>query len=62
MAILSDQELNIIRGKALVGAATKEDVLAVLERMNEMESLMDEADCDDAFGTEGWRHVLGIDD
>lgn len=27
-----------------------------------MMSLLDEADLDDYFGTEGWRHLLGWDE
>jgi hypothetical protein len=31
----------------------------VLERIIEK---LDELDCDDYFGTEGWRHSFGFDD
>ena len=24
--------------------------------------LLDEMDCNDAFGTEGWKHAIGLDD
>ena len=30
-----------------------------LERLIE---LLDEMDCEDAFGTEGWKHAIGLDD
>lgn len=59
--MITDKELNIIRGKALVGAATEEEVMAVFDRLDAMADLMDGADQDDAFGTEGWRHALGIE-
>lgn len=51
-----DRALNIIRGKNLVGKATKADVLKLFEHIDALELLLDRADEDDRFGTEGWRH------
>jgi len=54
--------LNTIRGKNLVGAATKEDINAMFEYIDKLEEALDELDLEDAFGTEGWRHsILGED-
>jgi hypothetical protein len=55
------KDLNIIRGKGLVGKATKADVLWLIIHIDALEGFLDEYDQDDTFGTEGWRHALGID-
>lgn len=60
--MISDSELNIIRGKALVMAATREELFSVFERLDELESWLDEQDDNDTFGTEGWRHAVGLED
>ena len=62
MEAQTDRFLNTVRGKALVGHATPEEILAVFGHLDALENLLDEADEDDVFGTEGWRHRLGIDD
>lgn len=62
MAAQTDETLNIIRGKNLVGAASTDDVFVLLQHIDALEDLLDEGDEDDAFGTEGWRHRLGVDD
>lgn len=54
--------LNTVRGKAIAGHASPAEILAVFQHLDELEDLLDEADEDDVFGTEGWRHRLGIDD
>ena len=59
-SLLSDRELNTIRGKALVGAATTHEVLSVFAHLDLLEMWLDEIDQDDNFGTEGWRHAAGI--
>jgi hypothetical protein len=61
MTAQTDKTMNIIRGKNLVGQADKADIFKVFEHLDALESLLDEGDEDDAFGTEGWRHRLGID-
>ena len=59
---LTTREVNILTGKALVGAQTRDEQLAMANHITELEMLLDEADCDDYFGTEGWRHRLGMED
>ena len=61
MAVQTDKTLNVIRGKNLVGKATKEDILKLFEHIDALEMFLDEHDEDDVFGTEGWRHRLGLD-
>lgn len=61
MAIQSEKTINVIRGKNLVHAATKDDVLKLFEHIDELESFLDEHEEDDTFGTEGWRHAIGLE-
>lgn len=56
----SQRELDTIRGKMLVAAATQEELHDFLHYVSALESLCDEAECDDVFGTEGWRHAIGV--
>ena len=62
MAAQPDSVINTIRGKNLVARATKSDVDKLLEHIDELEAFLDDRDEDDAFGTEGWRHAVGLDD
>jgi hypothetical protein len=61
MSIQDDKTLNVIRGKNLVGKATKSDVDKLFEHIDALESWLDDKDSDDYFGTEGWRHCVGLD-
>lgn len=54
-------EINIIRGKWLAGHYTKDDVKVLLDHITALENFLDEADYEDTFGTEGWRHTIGLD-
>jgi hypothetical protein len=58
--IHDDQTINMIRGKNLVKKATPEDVWVLISHIDGLETLLDEGDENDAFGTEGWRHRAGI--
>lgn len=60
MGAHTSSTVNTIRGKNSVGRATPEDVTKLLEHIDELEDLLDDGDEDDAFGTEGWRHRVGI--
>ena len=59
--IKSERELNIIRGKMLVGAASITEQKEILKYITALESLVEDADLDDFYGTEGYRHLLGWD-
>lgn len=60
---LSDRELNIIRGKVIVGGATLAEVLKVFGHIDKLEAKLDDTDEEgDFYGTEGWRHFLGLPD
>jgi hypothetical protein len=52
------KKLNIIRGKNVVGKATKADVDVLFGYIDALEVFLDEASEDDAFGTEGWHKFI----
>lgn len=58
--MMSERDMNILRGKAMAGVTTPADTLAVLNHLALLEQKLDEADYDDALGTEGWRHFVGM--
>jgi len=60
MKFLTDKELNTIRGKALVGAATPKEIGEVFGHLDKLEMTLDELDQQDALGAEGWRHSFGL--
>ncbi len=57
----TDKTINTIRGKNLVGKAEKADVDKLIEHIDALEMFLDENEQDDQFGTEGWRHAIGLD-
>jgi hypothetical protein len=61
---LSERELNTIRGKAIVGHASTDEILSVFRHLDTIEQKLDEAEEElgDFFGTEGWRHWMGYPD
>lgn len=59
---LTESEVNIMRGKNLGDALTKNDLHDLFNHVDMLESLLDEQiDTEDFFGTEGWRKHVGID-
>lgn len=62
MKYLTEKEINIIRGKCLVGKATPRELMSVFEHWDLIEIELEERDSDDFFGTEGWRHAFGLPD
>lgn len=59
MKLLTEKELNTIRGKASVGKATKDEIMSVFQHLDVLENKLDDLDADDTFGTEGWRKNFG---
>lgn len=59
---LKEKEINIIRGKCLVGKATSRELMSVFEHWDLIEMELEKLDYDDFFGTEGWRHFFGLPD
>lgn len=62
MTAQRDRVLNLIRGKNIVGKATKEDVLKLFEHIDALEMALEEVDMGTTFGTGGWRDHVGIGD
>lgn len=61
MHLLPERKLDEIRGKMLVNAATQKELHDFLRYVLALEGLVEDASADDYFGTEGWRHYLGIE-
>lgn len=59
--LVSERELNIIRGKMLVAAASREECHDFLRYVTFLEGLVEDASSEDFYGTEGWRHLAGWD-
>ena len=57
----SEKELDTIRGKMLVAHATQEELHDFLRYVSVLESLLDAEELVDAFGTEGWKHHVGLE-
>lgn len=62
MELRTNKELNMIRGKMMVGHATPEELRDFLSYVSALEGLVEDASVEDFYGTEGWQHVLGIED
>lgn len=56
-----ERTLNIIRGKNLVGMATKEDINLLFEHIDALEDFLDQGDYQYILVPYGWRHHLGVD-
>lgn len=57
-----EQALNTYRGMSLVAPLGKKECTQIFRYIAILEQTLDEADCEDAYGTEGWRHsILGED-
>jgi hypothetical protein len=54
----TDRFLNTVRGKNLIGKATKDEISKVFEHIDALETLLDDVD-EDAF-VRGWRRKLGL--
>src|SRR5678815_62086 len=58
----TERELNTIRGKMLVAAASPRELQDFLTYVTALESLVEEANLADFYGTEGWRRRIGLED
>lgn len=56
----TEKQLNIIRGKMLVAAASSKELQEFLRYVTELEALVEEASLQDFYGTEGWQHKIGL--
>ena len=57
----TEKTINTILGKNIVGKADQADVNKLIEHIDALEMFLDENEQDDQFGTEGWRHAIGLD-
>ena len=53
---MTEKDINTIRGKMLVAAATQKELHTFLEYVGQLEVLVEEASVEDFYGTEGWLH------
>ena len=60
--VRSEREIDMIRGKMLVAAATAKELQDFLVYVQILETLVDQASNEDFYGTEGWRHLIGWDE
>jgi hypothetical protein len=59
---MTETEYGIALGKILAGCALKdEEANGFFETVLKFTDMLDEGDCDDVFGTNGWRHRMGWD-
>jgi len=61
MEMPNEQKINEIRGKMLVNAATRDELHQFLYYVNAIETLVEEASCEDFYGSDGYQHRLGWD-
>lgn len=62
MSKMSERDYSICIGKILAGKTLGEDeAQRFVEILSYFESMLDDADMQDFFGTEGWRHYMGWD-
>lgn len=55
----SEREIDTIRGKMLCGAADNDEIKDFLSYVIKLEELVENASCEDFYGTEGWKHSIG---
>lgn len=58
--LLTENRLNELRGKAMVGHISQDEMMSVFNHLTVLETKLDEADYEDMLGTEGWRHFVGM--
>lgn len=55
--------VNMIRGKSVtLPDETGREIRALCRMIDWFESKLNDADTEDALGTEGWRHYFGLED
>ena len=58
--LLSKSRLVKLCTKAKMDKITQMEILIVFGHIAVLEAQLDEMDYEDTFGTEGWRHFIGI--
>ena len=62
LQLKSEREIDMIRGKMLVAAATADELAEFLKYVSAIENLVEEASNEDFYGTRGWQRRLGWED
>lgn len=57
--MVSEREYNIILGKLISDNMDSTDRTNLMTVLNKFEAILDDADENDAFGTDGWRYHMG---
>lgn len=60
--VLSTGEKGRLIRKAMGGCMDADDQMAVMDHLDELYFQLDRLDEEDFFGTEGWRHFLGLEE
>lgn len=55
------REIDFIKGTLSVNHATNEEIVIFLDYVSQLESLLDQGDMEDFYGTEGWKHSIGVE-
>lgn len=58
----NEQEVDILRGKSLLMGEAGKDIRTLCRMIDWFTEKLDECDCDDWFGSEGWRNYFRIED
>lgn len=56
--MITEKQVNVIRGKMSVGKASIEEIEEFLKYVDEIEKLVEQASDEDFYGTEGWKHIV----
>lgn len=57
---LTDEELNLIRGKLMMDHPPGHDIWKVFGHLDWLVDKLNDLDYDDTLGTEGWRRLFGL--
>jgi hypothetical protein len=59
---MTKEEFYEVKGKMIVGKATPKEVSDFLHVVEQVFEMVEEASCEDFYGTEGYQHQLGWDE
>jgi hypothetical protein len=56
--MITEKQVNTIRGKMSVGKASIEEIEEFLKYVAEIEKLVEQASNEDFYGTQGWQYIV----
>ena len=59
--MITEKQINVIRGKMMVGKASQQELLDFLEYVAAIEALVEEASNEDFYGPEGWQYRIDME-